>query len=345
MALIKCPECGKEISDRAKMCIGCGFPLDEYLAESKKESASTEENIENEYASSESKIEKKPVVDETFNIEMPTGDYIRMENSMISVKIGERQATDSLGCFVMLHGETSDYNKTFSYSFINKSKVFFSGISKVTLDDNNLFEAKKFIRLMKERGLFAGRSFEEERNKPIIDVLDIENNWQRTLKGKKPPKGYSTARSKRLMDLLSEYNRTHTFNTEHMSSSSYCTCPKCGKQNLTSKNYCAYCGHKLSDLQIKSDFTYPAKKEFHGIYKYDFWGRKSEVYCPRCFSQNCQYFTTEKFIPGKTKTTYKANINPLKPFTLVNKKEKVISQDRTVTEQQIICNDCGKIFS
>lgn len=28
MALIKCPECGKEISDKATMCIHCGFPLE-----------------------------------------------------------------------------------------------------------------------------------------------------------------------------------------------------------------------------------------------------------------------------------------------------------------------------
>ena len=27
MALIKCPECGKEISDRAKACPSCGFPI------------------------------------------------------------------------------------------------------------------------------------------------------------------------------------------------------------------------------------------------------------------------------------------------------------------------------
>lgn len=27
MALIKCPECGKEISDKAVICINCGFPL------------------------------------------------------------------------------------------------------------------------------------------------------------------------------------------------------------------------------------------------------------------------------------------------------------------------------
>lgn len=29
MALIKCPECGKEISDKAPACIHCGFPLDQ----------------------------------------------------------------------------------------------------------------------------------------------------------------------------------------------------------------------------------------------------------------------------------------------------------------------------
>ncbi len=28
MALIKCPECGKEISDKAPACIHCGFPLE-----------------------------------------------------------------------------------------------------------------------------------------------------------------------------------------------------------------------------------------------------------------------------------------------------------------------------
>lgn len=29
MALIKCPECGKEVSDKATACINCGFPLSE----------------------------------------------------------------------------------------------------------------------------------------------------------------------------------------------------------------------------------------------------------------------------------------------------------------------------
>lgn len=29
MALIKCPECGKEISDKSKQCIHCGYPIEQ----------------------------------------------------------------------------------------------------------------------------------------------------------------------------------------------------------------------------------------------------------------------------------------------------------------------------
>ena len=36
MALINCPECGKEISDKAKTCIGCGFPLESYMYREKQ---------------------------------------------------------------------------------------------------------------------------------------------------------------------------------------------------------------------------------------------------------------------------------------------------------------------
>lgn len=31
MGLIKCPECGKEISDKADVCIGCGFPIKKHI--------------------------------------------------------------------------------------------------------------------------------------------------------------------------------------------------------------------------------------------------------------------------------------------------------------------------
>lgn len=33
MGLIKCPECGKEISDKSEICVNCGFPIKNYLKE------------------------------------------------------------------------------------------------------------------------------------------------------------------------------------------------------------------------------------------------------------------------------------------------------------------------
>ena len=36
MALIICPECGKEVSDKADVCIHCGYPLHKYIGEEKK---------------------------------------------------------------------------------------------------------------------------------------------------------------------------------------------------------------------------------------------------------------------------------------------------------------------
>ena len=40
MAMINCPECGKEISDQAASCINCGYPI-------KQQNEITENNCEN----------------------------------------------------------------------------------------------------------------------------------------------------------------------------------------------------------------------------------------------------------------------------------------------------------
>ena len=42
MALIKCPECGKEISDASTACIHCGYPISKNQMQEKVKS-----NIEN----------------------------------------------------------------------------------------------------------------------------------------------------------------------------------------------------------------------------------------------------------------------------------------------------------
>jgi hypothetical protein len=35
MALMKCPECGKEVSDKSEFCIQCGYPIHEHVRKGK----------------------------------------------------------------------------------------------------------------------------------------------------------------------------------------------------------------------------------------------------------------------------------------------------------------------
>ena len=46
MALISCPECGSQVSDRAAVCIHCGFPINEYVLEQKENAGKCETDVE-----------------------------------------------------------------------------------------------------------------------------------------------------------------------------------------------------------------------------------------------------------------------------------------------------------
>lgn len=61
MSLIKCSECGKEISDKAKQCINCGAPIEKETKAIIKEDAS--EKISREKTNEEKENKKVPVKD------------------------------------------------------------------------------------------------------------------------------------------------------------------------------------------------------------------------------------------------------------------------------------------
>ena len=46
MALIHCPECNKEVSDRAEICVHCGYPISKWIK--KENSNSSQSNEVNE---------------------------------------------------------------------------------------------------------------------------------------------------------------------------------------------------------------------------------------------------------------------------------------------------------
>ena len=98
-------------------------------------------------------------------------------------------------------------------------------------------------------------------------------------------------------------------------------------------------------LKLKTELNRSvSSNNFNGIYKYDWLGERHEVYCPRCSSENCSHYKQDRLVPGKTKTRYTVNLNLLRPFTIANKKEKQVTQDKMVVENMFMCNECGYIF-
>ncbi len=75
---------------------------------------------------------------------------------------------------------------------------------------------------------------------------------------------------------------------------------------------------------------------------------KNTPHCPKCSSTNLQYLGEDNVggREAKTKTVTSLNLNPLKPFTLFNQKEKVVKKAREgIDLDRWRCQDCGKVFT
>lgn len=152
----------------------------------------------------------------------------------------------------------------------------------------------------------------------------------------------------------SEWKKEENKDIEESEKSKY-WCRGCYRQNKIGIDYCEFCGKRLTpyyELE-KTCINDPKKEEsmadenekFEGVYRSTLFKGLEKVCCPRCNSENCSHYQEQKIIPGKTKTRYTANLNPLKPLTLVNKKEKVVRKEEVITEKKFLCNKCGNIFN
>lgn len=135
MALIKCPECGKEISDRAPVCIHCGFPLQDHLNELKTYSVIVSERCDN--------IDSCSKLCEIANITISTAkDILSSPNSIIMSGLSMQKAHSvstqllSAGCKTEIVQDPE--NQTFN-------------TEKKNFPDNLVLKIKKYKHPRKDR--------------------------------------------------------------------------------------------------------------------------------------------------------------------------------------------------
>ena len=276
MGMISCPECGKEVSDKASICVNCGFPIENYI----KEQVEKKNRIKKELENKEKKEKQDELNKKRFDgLRDKRNVSCETKQGSLSIRDGKLKVELSARQFI------EDYIWYFSLEYFSKQIFNCYG-----LKINNAF-----------KGFTTG----------VHDVY---------------PKSQQDAENLMLFKEIMENNGF--FNARNRFDAIY--------KKTSDEKY-------IQEKQ-KKKFESLMGDDFKGIYRCDWSGNKKAIYCPVCHSDNCSWYVTEKTIPGKTKTTYKANLNPLKPFTLYNKKEKVITEDRRVTQKRIICNSCGKIF-
>jgi len=118
-------------------------------------------------------------------------------------------------------------------------------------------------------------------------------------------------------------------------------CPHCGFANKQTADYCAVCKMRI----IESQKVVKGLMFREGVVNCSNKNAGHFTVCPACGGTNYHAFVEDKIIrAGKVKSTTSLNLNPFKPFTVYNHKEKVVRQPWTKQVSKFVCDDCGKIF-
>ncbi len=171
MALIKCPECNKEVSDRAHSCPFCGFPLDEYFMEIEEEKTKAEEErIEEE--KKQNNLERKKQYSEKKQFPIFGKQIYIDENDRICSYVGftfqcvQEKLHEELQRALLSSDTPSDYNKKKFPNYANSLLSMF----RDEILNRACFIADKFI----DKDSEAYEFFEEE----ISESVDLSSFFQ-----------------------------------------------------------------------------------------------------------------------------------------------------------------------
>lgn len=117
--------------------------------------------------------------------------------------------------------------------------------------------------------------------------------------------------------------------------------------------YCDNCKEKVDLDNLKSRKAYEQKEKISEANAKNISATvravsnvRNTIRCPYCGGVNCQAFVENKIIkPEKVKSRTTLNLNPLRPFTVFNHKQKVVRNAVVKDVSKFICNNCGKIFN
>jgi len=123
MALIKCPECNKEISDKADVCIHCGYPIHKFQYEAVSNSESKKVVIPSFKEYSDKKIHAIKVIREITGMDLTNAvSLIEQDIPVVKDGLSYNQAKEIVDKFLKIEVDAKIYDSTTTLTYVNPAK-------------------------------------------------------------------------------------------------------------------------------------------------------------------------------------------------------------------------------
>lgn len=150
MALIKCPECGKEVSDRAKACIHCGYPLAEIAHVEEVlsvEAPITDENRQTTSKETDEGIEYNSLALMYQNGFETSPDYLKAEEYFLkAIELGSEAAKRNYALFANNRGVAYAYGTGVEKDYSKAEEYYLKAIKYGNEQAQRNYDALKKLK-------------------------------------------------------------------------------------------------------------------------------------------------------------------------------------------------------
>lgn len=123
MALIKCPECNKEVSNKANVCIHCGYPLHDFQTETISNLQSKKVAIPSFKEYSDKKIHAIKIIREITGMNLADAvSLIEQDFPIIQDGLSDNQAKEIVDKFLKIEVNAEILDSTTTLTYVNPVK-------------------------------------------------------------------------------------------------------------------------------------------------------------------------------------------------------------------------------
>lgn len=170
MALIKCPECGREVSDKASKCPQCGFPIRESMGANGKEQEESPTEDFSVQQHDEPNKKKKPLIVIGVLVVILIG--IVIVGALILSKRNENVTVNDVDISKWKLTDRGEYSDSYEGTVVSETEDPFVAVIGYYEDDSEDQSLPKFVYMEEGKGILQVREYDDD-DDPSIKYRSI----------------------------------------------------------------------------------------------------------------------------------------------------------------------------